>query len=67
MELEDRPHESKELKKDFETLSRNAYLDVLVPRSSDVDVKRLLDDGPEGLFQLPTRRNVFLGMSSTSV
>ena len=50
------------IKKRFETLSKGAYFEVLLPRSSDFDAIALLKDGsPEELAKAPTRRNLFFG------
>lgn len=54
--------DSTNLKSDFETISKGAYLDVLIPRSADFDAARLLRDGfPEAVARAPTRRNLFFG------
>ena len=50
------------LKTRFELLSKGAYFEVLLPRSSDFDAVALLRDGsPEELAKAPTRRNLFFG------
>ncbi|KAK4543703.1 hypothetical protein LTR36_005348 [Oleoguttula mirabilis] len=49
-----------DLKSRFEALSKGAYFEVLVPRSSDFDALTVLRDGsPEELAKAPTRRNLF--------
>ena len=41
----------------FESLSKGAYLDVLLPRASDFDAVSLIRDGtPEELARAPSRR-----------
>ena len=54
--------DSEDLKTRFEVLSKGAYFEVLLPRSSDFDAVALLRDGsPEELAKAPTRRNLFFG------
>ncbi|KAK5134939.1 hypothetical protein LTR08_005890 [Meristemomyces frigidus] len=49
-----------DIKTRFEALSRGAYFEVLLPRSSDFDAVALLRDAsPEELAKAPTRRNLF--------
>ncbi|TKA72056.1 hypothetical protein B0A55_06661 [Friedmanniomyces simplex] len=44
----------------FEALSKGAYLDVLLPKSSDFNASALIRDGsPEELARAPSRRNLF--------
>ncbi|KAK5108381.1 hypothetical protein LTR62_008337 [Meristemomyces frigidus] len=46
--------------KDFETLSKGAYLDILLPQSKNFDAAALVRAGqPEELARAPTRRNLF--------
>ncbi|KAK5120590.1 hypothetical protein LTR85_006246 [Meristemomyces frigidus] len=52
--------EHEDLKTRFEALSKGAYFEVLVPRSSDFDALGVLSNGsPEDLAKAPTRRNLF--------
>ena len=56
-----------DLKFKFEALTKGAYLDILIPKSSDDNVSKLLHDGtPEELARLPARRNLYFGRSITS-
>lgn len=46
----------------FEAVSKGAYLDVLLPKSSDFDASALIRDGsPEELARAPSRRDLFFG------
>ena len=55
---------SGDIKAGFETLSNGAYLDLLLPRSNELDVLKLLRDAsPEELTRIPSRRNLFFGTS----
>ena len=52
-----------EQRTNFEALAKGAYLDVLLPKSSDFDPASLVDSGStEELARAPTRRNLFFGM-----
>ena len=54
--------ETPDIKSKFEALSKGSYLDLLIPRSSDIDVSKILQDAtPEELARMPTRRNLFFG------
>jgi len=51
-----------DVKSRFETLSRGAYLDVLLPKASDFNASALIQSGsPEELARAPSRRNLFFG------
>lgn len=51
----------------FESLSKSAFVDVNLPRSSDVDVATLIRDGKATeIGRIPARRNLFFGMSLLS-
>jgi hypothetical protein len=53
---------SGDIKAAFETLSKDAHLDLLLPRSNEFNVSKLLQDGsPEELARIPSRRNLFFG------
>jgi len=46
----------------LEDLSKNAFLDVLLPRAPDFDAAAILEGGsPEDLGQAPSRRHLFFG------
>ncbi|KAK0366766.1 hypothetical protein LTR91_021156 [Friedmanniomyces endolithicus] len=52
----------------FEALSRGAYLDVLLPKSSDFNASALIQDGsPEELARAPSRRNLFFDEKASIV
>ena len=54
--------EEKRIKSQFDVLSKDAFFDVLLPRSADFDVSRTLRDGSgEDLHRAPSRRNLFFG------
>lgn len=54
-----------DIKTHFETISRSAYLDVLLPKSPDFDAAALLRDGsPDEISRAPARRNLFFGTVS---
>jgi len=47
----------------FETLAKGAYLDVLLPKTSDFNAAALIESGSaDELAKAPTRRNLFFGM-----
>ena len=47
----------------FEALAKASYLDVLLPKTTDLDVLKLLRSGsPDELLRAPARRNLFFGM-----
>ena len=49
-------------KEHFFTLAKGAYLDVLLPRSSDFDAESVLRKGSaDDLGRVPVRRNLFFG------
>ena len=49
-------------KERFLTLAKGAYLDVLLPRSSDFDAESVLRKGSaDDLGRVPVRRNLFFG------
>ncbi|KAK3725056.1 hypothetical protein LTR37_000566 [Vermiconidia calcicola] len=53
------PEESN-IKTQFATISKGAHLNVLLPRTPDLDVSGIYRDGsPEDLTRLPSRRNLF--------
>ncbi len=46
----------------FEALSKDASLDILLPRVFDIDVLEIIRDGSfEDVQRLPSRRNLFFG------
>ncbi|KAK0356186.1 hypothetical protein LTR02_011654 [Friedmanniomyces endolithicus] len=52
----------------FEALSRGAYLDVMLPKSSDFSASALIQDGsPEELARAPSRRNLFFDEKASIV
>ncbi|KAK1819744.1 hypothetical protein LTR12_005770 [Friedmanniomyces endolithicus] len=52
----------------FEALSRGAYLDVLLPKSSDFNASALIQDGsPEELARASSRRNLFFDEKASIV
>lgn len=52
----------------FEAVTKGAYLDLLLPKSNDIDVsKTLRDASPEELARIPSRRNLFFGSLSISI
>ena len=54
--------ETPDIKSRFEALSKGSYLDLLIPRSRDIDVSKILQDAtPEELARMPSRRNLFFG------
>ena len=54
--------ESKGIKQQFEAFARTAHLDVLLPRSNDLTIHKILQEGsPEDVFRVPSRRNLFFG------
>lgn len=58
--------ETSSIRSKFEVLSKGAYLDILLPRSDDIDVSKALQDGsPEELARMPSRRNLFFGTRAT--
>jgi hypothetical protein len=50
------------LKDKFETVSKGASLEIVLPRSTELNVSKILQDAsPEALARLPSRRNLFFG------
>ena len=48
----------------FDTLTKGAFLDVLLPKDPDLDVAAILrSETPESIGQTPSRRNLFFGAS----
>jgi len=48
----------------FDTLTKGAFLDVLLPKDPDLDVAAILkSEAPESIGQAPSRRNLFFGAS----
>jgi len=51
-----------DIKSQFESFSKQAYLDVLLPKNDDFDATLVLRDGsPEELQRAPSRRHLFFG------
>jgi len=51
------------LKKRFETVSKGAFLDIILPQSPPTGIlSALKDDSQEDWRKLPSRRNLFFGM-----
>ncbi|KAK5734858.1 hypothetical protein LTR17_008630 [Elasticomyces elasticus] len=56
------------LRSQFDTLSKGAYLDVLLPKSPDFNAGALVKDGSsEELARAPSRRNLFFDESANIV
>ena len=54
--------EAAQLKSQFDALSKGAYLDILLPKSPDLDIQKALQEGSiEDVSRIPSRRNLFFG------
>lgn len=54
--------ETPSIKSRFEAFSKSAHLELLLPRSDDSGILKILQNGsPEDLSRLPSRRNLFFG------
>lgn len=54
--------DERKIKSKFDALTKEAFFDVLLPRSADFDAAKAIRNGsPEELHRAPTRRNLFFG------
>ena len=54
--------DERKIKSQFDALSKEAFLDILLPRPADFDAGQILRDAaPEDLHRALTRRNLFFG------
>lgn len=54
--------DERKIKSQFDSLSKEAFFDVLLPKSADFDAAKALRNGtPEDLHRAPARRNLFFG------
>ena len=54
--------DERKIKSQFDSLSKEAFFDVLLPKSADFDAAEALRNGaPEDLHRAPARRNLFFG------
>ena len=57
--------DERKIKSQFDALTKEAFFDVLLPKSADFDASKLLRNGtPEDLHRAPARRNLFFGSNS---